>query len=114
MAACCRPMAAGMPRTASPRRRLRPHGGLNSKFSFARLSAYQRIQAEGLAGLSSTRGPGPERPARLHAHAGALALTIDDGPERLITSCGSNPDLEPGAARCGAADSGAFGPVAER
>lgn len=73
---------------------LRPYGGLNSKFSFARLSAYQRIQAEGLS-VYLDAGTGPERPYGLHAHAGALALTVDDGPERLITSCGSNADLDP-------------------
>lgn len=73
---------------------LRPHGGLSSKFSFARLSAYQRIQAEGL-NVYMDAGPGPDRPHGLHAHAGALALTVDDGPERLITSCGAGPDLDP-------------------
>ena len=73
---------------------LRPHGGLNSKFSFARLSAYQRVQAEELT-VYVDAGPGPERPHGGRAHAGALAITIDDGPERIITSCGCNPDLEP-------------------
>ncbi len=73
---------------------LRPHGGLNSKFSFARISAYQRVQAEGLT-VYLDAGPGPERPYGAHAHAGALALTVDDGPERIITSCGANADLEP-------------------
>src|SRR5690606_38636036 len=29
------------------------------------------------------------------AHASALAISVDDGSERLITSCGANPDLEP-------------------
>ena len=73
---------------------LRPHGGLNSRFSFARLSAYQRIQAEGLS-VYVDAGSGPERPHGAHAHAGALGLTVDDGPDRIITSCGTNPDLEP-------------------
>jgi len=73
---------------------LRPHGGVNSKFSFARLSAYQRVQANELT-VYIDAGPGPERPHGGHAHAGALALTVDDGPERIITSCGSHPDLEP-------------------
>ena len=40
-------------------------------------------------------GPGPDRPHGGHAHAGALALTVDDGPERIITSCGANPELDP-------------------
>jgi uncharacterized heparinase superfamily protein len=73
---------------------MRPHGAVNSKFSFARLSAYQRIQAEGLT-VYVDAGAGPERPNGAQAHAGALALTVDDGPERLITSCGANADLEP-------------------
>jgi len=73
---------------------LRPHGAINSKFSFARLSAYQRVQAEELT-VYVDSGAGPERPNGGRAHAGALALTIDDGPERLITSCGSHAELEP-------------------
>jgi uncharacterized heparinase superfamily protein len=81
--------AAGLVRAA-----LRPHGGVNSKFSFARLSAYQRVQAQELA-VYIDAGPGPDRPHGGHAHAGALALTVDDGAERIITSCGSNPDLDP-------------------
>jgi uncharacterized heparinase superfamily protein len=81
--------ASGLARAA-----LRPHGGLNSKFSFARLSAYQRVQATDLT-VYIDAGPGPERPHGGRAHAGALALTVDDGPERLITSCGSHPDLDP-------------------
>ena len=73
---------------------MRPHGNVNSKFSFARLSAYQRVQAEGLT-IYLDAGPGPERSNGVHAHAGALALTVDDGPERLITSCGANSELDP-------------------
>lgn len=73
---------------------LRPHGGVNSKFSFARLSAYQRVQANELT-VYVDAGPGPDRPHGGHAHAGALALTVDDGTERIITSCGSNADLDP-------------------
>lgn len=73
---------------------MRPHGGLNSKFAFARISAYQRVQAEGVTAYLDA-GPGPDRPHGVHAHAGALALTFDDGPDRMITSCGANPELEP-------------------
>jgi uncharacterized heparinase superfamily protein len=80
---------AGLARAA-----LRPHGGVNSKFSFARLSAYQRVQANELT-VYVDAGPGPDRPHGGHAHAGALALTVDDGAERIITSCGSNSDLDP-------------------
>lgn len=87
---------------------LRPHGAINSKFAFARLSAYQRIQAEELT-VYVDAGGGPERPHGGRAHAGALAITIDDGPDRIITSCGANPELEPvlrDAARRTAAHSG--------
>jgi uncharacterized heparinase superfamily protein len=73
---------------------LRPHAGLTSKFSFARLSAWQRVQAEDLT-VYVDAGPGPDRPHGGRAHAGALSISIDDGPERIITSLGSNPDLEP-------------------
>jgi uncharacterized heparinase superfamily protein len=73
---------------------LRPHGGLSSKFSFARLSAYQRIQAEDLT-VYVDAGTGPERRHGGRAHAAALSITVDDGPERLVSGCGSNPDLEP-------------------
>ena len=79
----------GLVRTA-----LRPHGGVNSKFSFARLSAYQRVLANDL-NVYIDAGPGPDRPHGARAHAGALALSVDDGPERLITSCGANSDLDP-------------------
>jgi len=81
--------ATGLVRAA-----LRPHGGVNSRFSFARLSAYQRVLANDL-NVYIDAGSGPDRPHGSRAHAGALALSVDDGPERLITSCGANPDLDP-------------------
>ncbi len=73
---------------------LRPHGGAIAKFAFARLSGFQRVQAEELTIYMDT-GEGPPRPHGAHAHAGALALTIDDGPERIVTSCAAHADLEP-------------------
>ena len=73
---------------------LRPHGGINSKFAFARLSAYQRVLANEL-NVYIDAGVGPDRPHGGRAHAGALALSVDDGPERIITSCGAHPDLDP-------------------
>ncbi len=84
----------GDARDGLARAALRPHGAVNSKFAFARLSAFQRIQAEDLT-VYVDAGGGPERPHGARAHAGALGVTIDDGPERLITSCGSNPEFEP-------------------
>lgn len=73
---------------------LRPFGAVNSKFSFARLSAYQRVQAEELTVFFDS-GTGPERPNGGRACAGALAISVDDGPERIITQCASHADLEP-------------------
>jgi uncharacterized heparinase superfamily protein len=73
---------------------LRPYGQVSSKFSFARLSAYQRVQAEDLT-VFFDAGAGPDRPHGVHAHAGALAISVDDGPERIITQCAANPDLDP-------------------
>jgi len=61
--------ASGLARAA-----LRPHGGVDSKFSFARLSAFQRVQANELT-VYIDAGPGPDRPHGGYAHAGALALT---------------------------------------
>ncbi len=84
----------GDARNGLARAALRPHGGVNSKFSFARLSAYQRVQATGLT-VYVDAGPGPERPYGGRAHAGSLALSVDDGPDRIIVSCGANPDLDP-------------------
>src|SRR5690606_21036912 len=73
---------------------LRSQGGASAKFSFARLSGWQRVQAEDLT-VYIDSGEGPPRPHGGRAHASALAISVDDGSERLITSCGANPDLEP-------------------
>jgi uncharacterized heparinase superfamily protein len=73
---------------------LKPYGGLEARFAFARLSGFQRIQAEDLT-LFLDAGEGPPRPHGGRAHAGALAISVDDGPESLITSCGAHPDLDP-------------------
>jgi uncharacterized heparinase superfamily protein len=69
-------------------------GGREAKFSFARLSGYQRVQADELT-LYMDAEAGPARLYGGRAHAGALAITIYDGPEALITSCAANPDLDP-------------------
>jgi uncharacterized heparinase superfamily protein len=73
---------------------LAPYGTTASKFSFARLSGYQRVQAEELT-LYLDTGQGP---AKLHGgrtHAGGLSITVDDGPDRLIGSCAAHADLDP-------------------
>jgi uncharacterized heparinase superfamily protein len=73
---------------------LRPHGALSARFAFARLSAYQRIQAGDLT-VYIDAGAAPPRPHGGRAHAGALALHVDDGPERIITSCAAGADIDP-------------------
>ncbi|MDZ4761401.1 MAG: heparinase II/III family protein [Alphaproteobacteria bacterium] len=77
-----------------------PHGGLVSKFSFARLTAYQRVQADELT-LYFDTGAGPEKTQGGRAHAGALSICVDDGTDRLITSCGAHSDLEPALREAG-------------
>ncbi len=73
---------------------LSPLGGAGAKFAFARLSGWQRVQAEDLT-IYIDAGEGPPRPHGGRAHASALAISVDDGPERLVTSCGAHADLEP-------------------
>lgn len=73
---------------------LRPYGAVSSKFSFARLSAYQRVQAEELT-VFFDAGAGPDKPNGGRAAAGALAISVDDGPDRIVTQCGAHADLDP-------------------
>jgi uncharacterized heparinase superfamily protein len=73
---------------------LAPYGTTASKFSFARLSGYQRVQAEELT-LYLDTGQGPARLYGGHTHAGGLSITVDDGPDRLIGPCAVHADLDP-------------------
>jgi uncharacterized heparinase superfamily protein len=73
---------------------LAPYGAPAAKFSFSRLSGFQRVQAEELT-LYFDTGPAPEPKLAARAHASALAITVDDGPERMITACGAHADLDP-------------------
>lgn len=73
---------------------LAPHGGGGGKFSFARLSAWQRVQAEELT-LYLDTGAGPDRSQGGRSCAGALAIHVSDGPDAILTSCGAHADLEP-------------------
>jgi uncharacterized heparinase superfamily protein len=73
---------------------LSPYGATASKFSFARLSGYQRVQAEELT-LYLDTGQGPGRLYGGRTHAGGLSITIDDGPDRLIGPCAAHADLDP-------------------
>lgn len=71
-----------------------PYGTVEAKFAFARLSGYQRVQAEELT-LYMDAAAAPEKPFAASSHAGALAISVYDGPEAVITSCASSADLEP-------------------
>ncbi|MBI1340683.1 heparinase [bacterium] len=71
-----------------------PHGDVRSRFSFARLTGYQRVEAHDLK-LFFDSGPAPETAFGGAAHASALALTVADGPDRILTGCGSHAALDP-------------------
>lgn len=73
---------------------LAPYGAVNSKFSFARLAGYQRVQAEDLT-LYLDTGQGPAKLYGGRTHAGGLSITVDDGSDRLIGSCAAHADLDP-------------------
>jgi uncharacterized heparinase superfamily protein len=86
---------------------LAPYGAPPAKFSFSRLSGYQRVQADELTMYFDT-GPAPEPRFASRAHAGSLAITVDDGTDRIVTACGAHADLDPAvrdAARRSAAHS---------
>lgn len=70
------------------------HGDVAARFSFARLSGFQRIQADALTVLMDS-GPAPESRFAGRAHAGVLGIHIVDGDEVLVTSCGAHQGLEP-------------------
>lgn len=73
---------------------LAPHGAVSAKFTFARLTGYQRVQAEELTLFLDT-GAGPQRLYGGQSHAGALSITVNDGPDRILGPCGAHADLEP-------------------
>ncbi len=73
---------------------LAPYGATNAKFMFARLTGYQRVVAEDLM-LYLDTGQGPQRLYGGRSHAGALSITVNDGPDRLLGACGAYDDLEP-------------------
>ncbi len=73
---------------------LQPYGETASRFTFARLSGYQRVQANRLT-LYMDAGAGPEKQMGGRAHAGALAIYVADGEETIFTSCGAHEYLEP-------------------
>ncbi len=70
------------------------HGDVTARFSFARLSGFQRIQAEDLTVLMDS-GVAPDIQFGGRAHAGVLGVQIADGDEMLVTACGANASMEP-------------------
>lgn len=70
------------------------HGDVAARFSFARLSGFQKITADRLTVLMDT-GAAPELRLGGRAHAGILGLQIFDGAEALVTSCGAHTSMEP-------------------
>lgn len=64
------------------------------KFAFAQLSGYHRVVADDLTVYMDT-GAAPPEPYADIAHAACLSISIQDGPERLVTSMGAHVDLDP-------------------
>ncbi|MEM6625660.1 MAG: heparinase II/III family protein, partial [Pseudomonadota bacterium] len=73
---------------------LGPHGSDGGRFAFARLSGYQRIEVGELAVYMDT-GAAPDAPFAGGAHAGCLSMSLYDGSDAIITSCGANADSAP-------------------
>lgn len=70
------------------------HGDVSARFTFARLSGFQKIQAEDLTVLMDS-GAAPELRLGGRAHAGVLGLQIVDGHEPMVTACGAHAAMEP-------------------
>jgi uncharacterized heparinase superfamily protein len=73
---------------------LAPHGEAAARFSFARLTGYQRVEAGELRLFLDTAA-GPAGALGGRSHASALAFAFEDGPDRVVTECGAHADLEP-------------------
>lgn len=73
---------------------MKGHGDVTARFSFARLSGFQKIQADDLTVLMDS-GAAPEKRFGGRAHAGVLGIYINDGGETLVTACGANSTMEP-------------------
>ncbi len=62
------------------------------RFTYAPKSGFQKLEKSGLR-LVLDCGQAPPRPFADYAHAGALGFELSDGPARIITSCGSSPEV---------------------
>ena len=70
-----------------------PYSGTRA-FSFATKSGVQKLEAEGTRMvLDAGHAPAPE--FGTGTHSGCLAIELEDQGERIITNCGSHPDVVP-------------------
>ena len=70
-----------------------PYSGSRA-FAFATKSGFQKLEAK-TARLFLDAGAAPPPEYAIEAHAGCLSFQFDDNGERLITNCGSHPDVDP-------------------
>lgn len=70
-----------------------PYSGSRA-FSFAPKSGIQKLEAR-RARLYLDSGPAPSPEHAIEAHAGCLSFQFEDNGERIITNCGSHPDVDP-------------------
>ena len=73
---------------------LSPYGDGGGRFAFAQLTGYHRIQADKLTVYIDTAEAPADDSGQLCA-ASCLALSLFDGPDRLITQIGATDDLDP-------------------
>ncbi len=63
------------------------------RFTVAPKSGYHKLE-KGSTCLILDAGAAPEQPFGDGAHAGALGFELQDGPARLVTSCGFSPEVD--------------------
>ncbi len=66
---------------------------VSRSFVFASKSAFQRLSA-GKTRILIDTGQAPDGDAALEAHAGCLSFEFEDAGKRIVTSCGSHPDVD--------------------
>ena len=70
-----------------------PYSGSRA-FAFATKSGIQKLESQGMRVLLDA-AHAPTQEAALEAHAGCLSFEFEDDGERIVTSCGSHPDVDP-------------------
>ncbi len=70
-----------------------PYSGSRA-FAFATKSGFQKLEAK-TARLFLDAGAAPPPEYAIEAHAGCLSFQFEDNGERMITNCGSHPDVDP-------------------